>query len=212
VPPLPFVPGVVKLEVFGHTEGSNFVNIFHVQYSGGPPGSGDLETYHLAIVSALEYPWNHNGGTNTELTGATYTDLSSDIGATYSAILATTGTVGGDVLPGSASVCVSLEISRRYRGGHPRKYLQVGTSATLEGSSAINWQASFLTNVQNDMASLKTAMAEGVLGSVNWLGMCNVSYISGGSRRVTPVVDIVTSVIARERICSQRRRLGKIGG
>lgn len=211
MPPLPVVPGVVKLVVAGHNEDSDFVNIYHVAYSGGPPVGSDLSAFAADIGTQLPYIYTHNGSLDLNLDSQTYTDLSSDTGAVYEAALSGTGTVTGSVLPMSASVVVSHEILRRYRGGHPRTYLPLGTASTLEGSSTRFWQASFLTNTQDDFEMFRTATAAGVRGSVNWLGLCSVSYRSGKVQRMTPVVDQIVGSVARTRICTQRRRLGKVG-
>jgi hypothetical protein len=212
MPPLPVVPGVVKMVAAGHNSDANFLNIYHVQYSGGPPNVSDLTSFHGDILTQIEYIYIHNGSADLSLDSVEYTDLASNVGATTTIAVGTAGTVTGNVLPMSASVVVSHEILRRYRGGHPRTYLPLGTANTLEGSSTKDWQTSFLTNTQNDFEAFRTATAAGVHGSVNWLGLCNVSYIDGGIQRVTPVVDLVIGSVARPRICSQRRRLGKVGG
>ena len=212
MPPLPFVTGVVKLEVTGIYLDTAWANIFHIQYTGGPPDVADLTTLDGIVVTTLDRIWNHNSNAEVTVKERTYTDLSSDVGATVSFADGTIGTLTASVLPASVSALVSEEISRRYRGGHPRTYLMCGDSGTLTGSSTKDWQGSFLTNLGADYESFRAVTAAGVHGGVTWLGLCNVSYRTGGALRVTPVVDHVTSVIARVRVCSQRRRLGRVGG
>nr|CRY95962.1 hypothetical protein [uncultured prokaryote] len=212
MPPLPVVPGVVKLVIETVNFDSQALNIHHVQYSGGPPSSSDLEAFHGTILDSIEYVYTHNGIGSLDLVSASYMDLSSDTGATYESALSGSGSLEGDVLPMSSAVVVSHDILRRYRGGHPRTYLAIGSSDTFEADSTRVWQASFLANVQSDFESFRTATRAGVIGTINWLGLCNVSYRSGGELRVTPIVDLITGSVAKTRVCTQRRRLGKVGG
>lgn len=212
MPPLPFVPGVAKMICEGHLDDADFVNIFHMQYLGSPPTPTQLDDFIGMVEASLERIYIHNGLPALSLDSVTMIDLSSDIGATTTQLLGTAGTLStGDVLPASAAVCCSQSISRRYRGGHPRTYFMLGSSATLEGSSMKDWQASFLTNVGTDFGDFVSDSA-GTAGGVTWSGACNVSYVTGGARRPTAVVDHITGVVAHPRICSQRRRLGKVGG
>jgi hypothetical protein len=106
----------------------------------------------------------------------------------------------------------SLEINRRYRGGHPRKYLPFGTAGTYASASSKFWDSGFIDDVQTKMAAFLSAVGGRTEGSTNFNDVVNVSYYTGGALRVTPVVDAVTSLAVRTRICSQRRRLGKIDG
>jgi hypothetical protein len=212
MPPLPYAPGCVKIVVAGHVDDGDFLNIFHVGYAGATPSTTQLAGYITTIHDALVYPYNHNGSLLLGLDSIEATDLSSDTGAVYSTTDSTVGTVEGSVLPISSAVVVSWEVNRRWRGGHPRTYYPLGTAGTLEGSSTKDWQASFLTNVQNDAEAWRVASDAGTIDSTTWYGLVNLSYYTAKELRPTPVLDPVVSTIARPRICTQRRRLGKVGG
>jgi hypothetical protein len=212
MPPLPSPGKVIKLENFFSNENGRGVNIFHIAYNGNPPSVADLNGLHSAIIASLDYIYNHNGAVSLTVYQQILTDLSSDTGASAEYTDSTTGTVAGAVLPMSAAVVVSWPILRRYRGGHPRSYFPLGTADTLEGTSTIDWQASFLTNVQNDALGFMNGVGDYTGPNIGNTTLVNVSYRSGGSLRPTPLVDLLQHPIAKVRICTQRRRLGKIGG
>ena len=211
MPPLPFVPGVAKMVITAQNEDATSENIMHFQYTGSPPNATQLTDYINFLETDIKQIFIHNGVASLGVTSVELTDLSSDIGATATVTMSSAGTLTGDVLPASAAALTSMEISRRYRGGHPRQYWMLGSASTLAGSSLKDWQPSFIANVGADVNGLVTD-SSATVGGITWIGACNVSYVSGGARRVTAVVDHITSVVPRPRVCTMRRRLGKVGG
>jgi hypothetical protein len=212
MPPLPSPGKVIKMQVSGVNEGGEFTNIHHISYVGVQPTVADLTALHGAIDSSYATIFVNNAAdTLTEL-NYKYTDLDSDTGAVYEASQSIAPTLAGVVVSINNAVCVSWEILRRYRGGHPRSYLPLGTGSTLEGTSTINWQASFIANVQANCISFMNAVNAYSGPNIGQCSLVNVSYYSGNARRVTPVIDVIQTAIARTRVCSQRRRLGKVGG
>lgn len=213
MPPLPSPGNVVKVLTQGKLYDAEWLNIWYVGWSGATPDSGTLESY---LTTAWKPEWDTIFGAqaSTESTTDLYTaiDLSSDTGAEASASDSQEGSRTGDVAPGSACVVASLEINRRYRGGHPRKYLPFGTAGTYASASSKFWDSGFIDSVQTDLAAFISAVGGRTEGSTNFTEVVSVSYYTGGALRVTPVVDAVTSVAVRTRICSQRRRLGKVDG
>jgi hypothetical protein len=212
MPPLPSPGKVIKLQVKGSNEGGEFMNIFHISYNGANPTTATLNNVDAAIRPSLEHVYGHNGVDTIVSLPWTYTDLSSDTGAVYIVNTAITGTLTGDVVSINNAVCVSWPILRRYRGGHPRNYFALGSSSTLDGSSTINWQDSFIANVQDDLHTFQTTVAASTTTGAGTLALVNVSYYSGGALRTTPLVDTLGIPVAKKRVCSQRRRLGKVGG
>ncbi len=212
MPPLPSPGKVIKLQISGTVEGGEFTNIFHISYTGAAPTTAVLQEIDNNIVAGYSFIYSHNALALLTALNVKYTDLSSDTGAEYLATHAITATLTGVVLPINNAVCVSWPILRRYRGGHPRTYFSIGSGSTLAGSSSIDWQASFLANVQGDCTSFQGDVAAFNTSSAGTLALVNVSYRSGNAIRVTPLVDVLGTCIAKTRVCSQRRRLGKVGG
>lgn len=219
MPPLPVVPGVVKL-IFSSLRGDSPVeNILHIAYTGSAPDTATLASYLTGEVApAAETLFNAEG--STDLTGVSIEalDLSSDTGASASVAFSATGVRTGDFAPSSAAVCISLEINRRYRGGHPRNYWPFGTAGTYESGSSKLWDTGFIAAVQGAFTTFADAIQAVTVGGTSFTTLVNVSYYDRNLnpvapyRRTTPVVDNVVGYVTKQRICSQRRRLGKILG
>lgn len=221
MPPLPTPGQVVKLEFNTYCEDALATNIEYYSYSGsGAVSLAELTAFATSgtMESGHDGPWD---GSMSELGGGVnniYTDLSSDVGVTFTRENTWVGTNTGSAIPASASVVVSRKIARRYRGGHSRVYMMVGTAGDFETSSKKFWQASFLSNVQSGFDAFLAAFPL-TIGSRTW-NPVNVSYWEtvtvGGVKtrqlRETPLVDTVIQYVAESRVCSQRRRLGKVGG
>lgn len=212
MPPLPAVPNVVKIIVGGNYHDAHWLNIYHQQYDNPPPGPSDLAGLLVQWKDAVDTAYGAEMSVDNEVTSFEAIDLSSDTGATASTTDDTFGVRSGDFMPASVALVVSAEIARRYRGGHPRYYLPWGTAGTMATGSTQFWDTSFLADCETKFNAMAEAVTGHLIGSTEFHGLCNVSYVSGGARRVTPVVDTISSYIARDRISSQRRRLGKIGG
>ena len=219
MPPLPSPGMVVKMVLQYHQDDGAAENIFHFQYTN-PSQATSANMGGLWAFMETDFLAAYVGASLAAVTmdKVTLTDLSSSSGAEYTTTPSFTGTNTGSVLPASAAVCVQHVIARRYRGGHPRTYMMVGSASDFATSSVKDWQASFLTNIQNGWNSFNALFPFSTAGGI-W-SRCNVSYyetvIVGGvptrQVRATPLVDTIESDIAKVRVCSQRRRLGKIGG
>lgn len=213
MPALPVVPNVIKAEIEGTYHDAKWVNIYYVQYTGGAPAATDLQNWiDNQITNALP-KYADEMSVDNEITSVKATDLASDTGATDTEAASVFGVRTGDFMPAGVAMVGSLEIGRRYRGGHPRKYLPWGTAGTMASGSTIDWDSGFIADCQTKFHSILFDNFIGTTsGSTNWVNNVNVSYRTGGAPRVTAQVDVVTSVVIRQRICSQRRRLGKVGG
>jgi hypothetical protein len=209
------VPNVLKLVVSGTLLDASWKNIFHMSWTGATPSSPALLYYLTNYVdTAIGDAYEAEMSTVGTVTNYEVTDLTSDLGASASLDVSHAGLREGAWPPASACVLASLEIARRYRGGHPRIYLPWGTAGTYETGSTKFWDNAFITACNTQFADMIDAMLPGPVGtwtySVN--DLVNVSYYSGGARRTDAVVDQVLSGVVRNRVCSQRRRLGKTGG
>lgn len=213
MPPLPAVPGVCKILTAGNLYDGEWLNIWHLAYTGDAPDTGTLVSYLSTYWMPLWDTWfGDDASTESTTSSHIMIDLSSDLGAEGSVSDSQAGARTGDVAPVSSAVMGSMEIDRRYRGGHPRKYLPLGTAGTYKSASSKFWDPGFVSAVQGHGETFIAAVAGKTVGSTNFGGLVNVSYVSAGARRVTPVVDAIVGITIRDRICSQRRRLGKIGG
>lgn len=212
MPALPVVPQVVKVLVSGTYHDSKWLNIWYVHYSGAAPSAGDLGNYLSDIDPGVHAAYADEMSVDNELTGYEAIDLTSDTAASNSLSASTFGVRTGDFVPSSVAMVVSQEINRRYRGGHPRKYLPWGTAGTYASGSTKDWDSAFVTDCQTKVESLAGALVGWTEGSTSFDTVVNVSYRTGGAVRATAVVDPVVSYIIRTRICTQRRRLGKVGG
>lgn len=219
MPALPAVPNVVKVIISTSRSDSNIENIVHVHYSGATPDSATLSTWLSTIVEpACATLYNDEG--STDLTGISIEaiDLSSSTGASASVTFTATGTRAGDFAPASASVISSWEIIRRYRGGHPRTYWPFGTAGTYAASSSKLWDPGFIADVTLKVDAWTALMTTATIGATVFDDLVNVSYIDKALnpvppyRRAVPVVDTIVSHVEKQRICSQRRRLGKLLG
>ena len=212
MPPLPNVPNVVKIIVSGTYHDAKWLNIFHQQYDNPAPSASVLASLLGVWQGYVQTAYGAEMSVDNEVTGYEAIDLASDLGA--SAFLADShfGSRTGDFVPANVAMVISHEIARRYRGGHPRSYLPWGTAGTYATGSTIDWDSGFVTDCQAKWNALLTGINGHAIGGTEFHGLVNVSYVSGGVRRTTAVVDQITSGIVRTRICSQRRRLGKVGG
>lgn len=219
MPPLPVVPNVLKVIISSVRSDSDVENILHIAYTGDPPGAGAIQDFlEDAFVPFTVSLFNSQG--STDLTGVSIEgiDLSSDTGASFVAPFVSTGVRTGDFAPSSACVVTSWTIPRRYRGGHPRTYWPFGTAGTYETGSSKLWDSGFITAVEAELLSWSGGWSDTTEGSTVFTTLCNVSYVSKVAnptppyRRTTPVVDVITGSTTKQRICSQRRRLGKILG
>jgi hypothetical protein len=110
-------------------------------------------------------------------------------------------------------VLVSKHVGRRYRGGHPRSYLNVGISSDLADES--HWAGLFTAGVTTAYAALSTAMLGHTSGSTTLDGEVTVSYVDKAVnpvapfRRPTPLVLPVLAATAQTQIAVQRRRIGR---
>lgn len=213
MPPLPDVPQVCKVIISGQYHDAKWINVWYVHYSGAAPSAGDIGNYLVALETpGIPVQYNAQMSVDNEVTGIECIDLTSPTSASNSIAISYFGSRSGDFTPASVAMVASLEVNRRYRGGHPRKYLPWGTAGTYATGSTINWDPAFVAACQVTIGII-IGMFTGITeGATTWDQVVNVSYHNAGAPRVTAVVDPVVSAIIRPRICTQRRRLGKVGG
>lgn len=206
---------------FSYGSTTNVITRMFWQYTGTAPTNAQLNTFCSAV--ATPYGTNLKPLASTEVTLGTVTavDLSTTSSAQGSAALNVIGTRVGTSLSAQVAAVVSYEVARRYRGGHPRGYWPLGVVTDL-ATNARNWQAAFVSSLQTDIDAFRTAMIAAGWTGAGTISQVNVSYyhsftvvvnpVTGRAKnkptlRGTPVIDQVTSTLARTAIGTQRRRV-----
>lgn len=221
MPPLPLVPNVIKvaIECQGN-DGRLAVNVFHMTYGGGPPSSSDC----VNIATQFWDQWVDNftptQPAQTSLTKVTVTDLSTDTGGEGEWTNGSTPVPGTSVhgmVPLHSCALLSKFVDKRYRGGHPRSYLPIGTTEDLNDDG--DWKASSYGNwitFWTDM--LSGVIADNPYGSTNIGEECAVSYVSKIENPVYPYRRAVPEVYdipidggytMTGQLATQRRRVRK---
>lgn len=220
MPDLLPVPGVLKLHM-GMTVGEDTTTGWHQFYRYGttPGTANNLQT----LASQTSVFWTQRFQTLTtagvKLTSVVYTDLAAQTAPIGTWIGSIAGTKAAGDLPANACVLWNYKVARRYRGGKPRSYVPVGSTADLLDpqkftSTAITAFNTAMTNFVGDITSLM-----GTWTSTH--NLCNVSYYHGGNwigpdggpykfkptPRNPPLVDDVVSYSANQILGSQRRRI-----
>lgn len=197
------------------------VTRFYLRYAGSVPTAANLVTMAAAVATEWTSTVNALYGTFVTLTNTICEDLSSDTGASGENGSSLAGTRDGGDLPASAAAVINYLISRRYRGGHPKGFWPSMTDADI--STPQLWSDDALGSITESGQLLINAVIAAAWGGAGLVQQVNVSYHEGFTSvqnpvtlrwrnipkvRATPVVDVVTSMAARQRIGSQRRRLG----
>lgn len=206
MPPLPVVPGVIKWEFLWTQSAIPCANIFHSSFTGGPPTAEDIATMAEDLANAYWQSGLWSGyPTSTTLVGVRGTDLTTDTSAVGEYSVGTSGTYEGSELPAQACVLVNYQITRRYRGGHPRAYLLPPNQTLLAGPS--QWGSTILTELAARLTALQTAMGSASSGTTDLSGQVCVSYRDGNAPRVDPLVEPITSMVVSPIMATQRRRI-----
>lgn len=193
-----------------------------MKYTGTAPAVTDLE-YFLGVLKAeCDSVIPPLCGPEIVLTGYIAEDLSADDAASAEISDDTPGTGETAALPAGLAVVSSYEISRRYRGGHPRSYWPIGLPSDIGTDQT--WSSAAVTAFQSAIAGVLDSLPASTSGGTTISSHVNVSYYSGFTSvenpithryrnvptlRATPTVDLVTSVVVRPYIGSMRRRRNK---
>lgn len=214
MPALPPIANVLRVAFSGIYGDTNWANIMYVRYSGSAPTTGTLNT--LASGWGTVYQTRFLTGIaslNKVLTLVTLIDLSSNSAPVGGATLSLAGNGANPSLPAQVCVGVRWTIQLRYRGGHPRTYLN-----GVPGS----WQFSQKTITTAAQSALATAAANfrtdinATAGATGPFELGTVSYYQGTDpvtgkpmRRVAPLFIPFTGASVDIRLDTQRRRLGR---
>jgi hypothetical protein len=206
MPPLPPVPGVVKIEFLWTQNGVPAANIFHASYSGSAPSSSDCTAIAGQIDTAFWTSGFRGFFSNfTTLQGIRVTDIATDTGASGEYSDGNSGTISEEGVGAQMCVLVNYSIARRYRGGHPRTYYPGLSNTYLE--SPQQWDSDGVTAVNSAAANLYEILQTASSGSTTLTGQVCVSYRTGDAPRVTPLVEAISSAVVNGSVKTQRRRL-----
>lgn len=201
------VPGVVRVALEGTQAGRPFANVFHVQYTGGPPSATVLADYGTEWYNTVTGDLGSIAGATVTYEDAVLTDLSSIAGAQVTVGSTLVGSLAGDVIPANSAALANYNSSFRYRGGHPRTYYVAGTQDSLLNPNT--WSDAFVTSVTTVAEAVTAAFGSGGEGGFVPIGQCAVSYISADVHRAVPVVMPITRVVVSSGIATMRRRMRK---
>lgn len=217
MPALPNAANIIKagFKMGLGTDVDAFVRLF-LKY-GGATTTSNMD----ALAAALAAAWNTwlapVAPNQVTLTEVTTEDLTTNTSPGGSASVSHVGSLTGG-LSAAASVVISAEIARRYRGGHPRSYWPFGDESVL--NSAQTWTSVFVGDVATAYAGFVNDIATSFPTGITYAGFWNVSYFSGFDNhtypsgrvkavprvRSTPTLDLINSFVIRQSVGSQRRR------
>lgn len=221
MPALPNVPGVIRFDLHFliGTDGLGKCR-FYMKYSGAAPTAAQLNTLATYVVTDFNAQLAPLMTNQNQLSSVTITDLTSATGAVGNSSGTSTGSRTGAALPGSTCLLLSLTITRRYRGGHPRIYWPFGVVTDL--ASEQTWTSAFTTaaiaafnNFFNNI-NLNLWAGGGSVTQVNvgfYKGFTVHTGTTGRARNVStvnpagPTVDTIVSYVARTGVADQRKRL-----
>lgn len=223
MPPLPDVPNTLKVSLV-HSYGSDtdVVTRYFIHYTGAAPDAPQLVTFAGDIAGDWVAQLQADNSTFVTLERVDIVDLSSATAAQGSATAGTAGTLSGSSLTADTSFVSNYEINRRYRGGHPRGYWPLGVESALISPQL--WDPTAVAAWAGDISAFFGAnMTHGWAGA-GTLEHFNISAFNGfvavenpithryrniPTPRPIPLQDPVIDIVGRQRVGSQRRRLGK---
>lgn len=218
--PLPSVAAGLKV-ILRHTTGSDVdvVNrLFFTMNTTSAPTPSDLDAWCSAAKTAYDGRLPPMYHPNVVLTAIEAEDLSSSTSATGAFAASTAGTRTGGQLPAGTALVMSKQISRRYRGGKPRSYLNCGTDTDLQTPQT--WTTAFtatiLTHWEGFIADCEAIAVGAITGaeSINigyYHGFTNFLYPSGRYKAIptvltVPHIDTILGYKVNPNVASQRRR------
>lgn len=206
MPPLPAVPGVLRVAVEGLFGVANWANVFHVQYTGDVLDDTNAGFFASDFLAAYSDNFKALMSTAWSTEQCNVTDLSSDTAGQGTDATHTAGTHSGDILSAQSAIVISWKISRRYRGGHPRTYLCGITQDRLTSSTHVT--GAFADDVHDAAVAFAADVEALATPSAHTWKLACVHYMKDKAPLDEPTVDVFTSATVDSRVDSQRRRLG----
>lgn len=207
--PLPPVNGVTSIRFISENPTFEGGETWYARWSTGPPSAADVMDFANTIGAVWAATFKDDTPADAVLREIVVTDLSSSTGAreVFSPNVGGTNANYSD----TSSMCtvVTFIESVRYRGGHPRKYhWPIPQQSTVNDREFYTgWLASILAKYTTLYDQINAYVAPSTATTT----VVNVHYYSGHALLTPPHVHNVTGLSVQPRICSQRRRLGKLG-
>jgi hypothetical protein len=198
------VADVLKVELLWTQGGVPAANILHFAYSGGPPSGTDCATLAKDVANALWATVGADYPSTTVLVAAKGTDLNTLAGASGTESLGHVGTAVDGPSPAAACVLVDWQITRRYRGGHPRTYFPAVAFGAIATPST--WNPDIITDFTTAIDTVLALDGVATSGTTVLGQLVNVSYVTADAWRVANVVDSIYGFSVSSLIRSQRRR------
>jgi hypothetical protein len=208
--PLPDVPSVLEIALKGDWESAIVANVFKLKYSGSAPSNSTCDAIAAHVGDKWDADVMEHLSVNYHVTLTTCTDLTSRTAGSGSSITAHAGGHTESVMPANCALLWHWHSPVRYRGGHPRTYVPGLTADRLDNNQVIS-DAS-VTTFDTDQG----AFVADVVGFSS--GGCTITAFALAriDHAPTPPTLIATYDLepagVAKRVCSQRRRLGKVGG
>jgi hypothetical protein len=222
MPPLPAVANVLHAQLRFTTDAdTNAQTHFFIEYAGGPPSGADLTALAGLISTAYS---NHFASAVADailLDQVTTLDLSTGGALAGENLTVVPGTLGSITpAPPPLAALMSMQITRRYRGGRPRMYWPVLSEGDLDSNGGVSAaaRARYLAAAEAFFLALVGASS----GTTILGALCTISYFSGftvvtnpvtgRARNVSklraggPVKDLVAAYAFSPRPGIQRRR------
>ena len=203
--PLPPAANVLKVVVSGLTDADRpWANVLHWKWSGAAPTEASLNAFCGDVASnwnSFLIPIQNEAVTQTAVTAV---DLTSDTGASGAYEAINTGALTGDQLPGGIAVLAQYSVGLRYRGGHPRQYLQAGQQGDLNDQST--WTSDFVASCGTAWGDFLTNTSGLTIEGMTIGAQVIVSYYTALARREDSLTLPVTFTGISATIASQRRR------
>lgn len=206
MPPLPFVPGVMRVAYEGHIGTHDWVNVFHARFDDiGPMAVGDAALF----AEAFEAAWSDVKGTipnEVSLDRVVVDDLTNDTGDRAIQSSTQVGTNGaGSLAPISCGPLINWAISRRYRGGHPRTYSPGVLESAVDEFGVLD--ASYRAGVTSQWRAWKTAVESATVFGPVPIKLACVHYMKNNALQAVPTVDNLGDPQCSAIIGTQRRRV-----
>jgi hypothetical protein len=147
--PYPPVPNTIRFKVSGAGSGEIWQNIFYYQYSGNPPTVPSMQTLCNGILSQFDGQFMSLIHPDTSITGVVGVDLNSLNGVEGANSATSVGTAAGGPLPLNTAMLVSHPVAARWKGGHFRTYLAIGTDTNLQDQ--MHWTTAFTNSAQTQV-------------------------------------------------------------
>lgn len=226
VPALPDVPNVIRIRLLYTIAGKiQQGQRMFFKWSGTTPTVAMLTTLGNDVVTAFSgagRPQSVMSAAN-ELTNVVLEDLTTPSSAVAAVNAAVSGSDVNPILSAAACVVEELQISRRYRGGHPKTFWPLGTSSDLANEQ--EWTTTAVTSFATAISAFTNSIVGTTISGTSITEQDNVSYykgftvitnpVTGRSRnlptlRGAPILDTVEGIAVSSRVGSQRRRRIKL--